>query len=567
MDLRRFAPWGLVFLCLAPTALRAQTLPPRVPDIKPTEPQQDQQIPELKPIPQVPIEVVPPEPPETPLRLPETLIVRQFLVRGNSVVSSEEILAALEEYTNVPLTNEDLRAAESKVGQLYADKGFITSFAYLRLADNQELDLDGATVTMTVAEGTIEQINVSSRRLRRYIRRRLKADLKGVVKENVLQSSLRWLLNDPRIKTISVTINPGSEYGRAILNADVTLENPINLSIGLNNHRSPSVGTFERQFQFQHLNVFGLGDTFSLGYRNTDGSNAVQVGYSVPVNAMDGTLGINYQFVDSKIVESPFDVLEIDGQSNLVQLTYRQPVYRKATAKKIEEVALGATASHEDSRLRSDLFSGPIARGADSDGSTRITALRFFQEWSRRTNASAFGLRSQFSLGLDLAATDNAQSPDGQFFKWQGGARWARKLPHGMIFAARADLQVADRPLLASEQFTLGGQSTVRGYRQNLLLSDNGFLASIALEIPAYTGKAGRLTVYPFFDVGTTWNNAESLIPSPDTLAAAGLGVRYQFSDRLQATVEWGIPLINRPQQLNSLQEQGIYLSIIWNAF
>lgn len=560
-------PLGLAVICSVPTVAWAQNIPPQIPDIKPIDPRQDEQVPDFTPIPKVPIEVVPPDPPEQQLILPQTLIVERFEIVGNSVIDTEEILDVLQEFVGVSLTNEDLRAVESKVGQLYADKGFITSFAYLRLADNQELDLDGAIVTLTVAEGTIEQINVSSKRLNRYIKRRLKADVKGVVKEDELQSSLRWLLNDPRIKTISVTVNPGSEYGLAILNADVTLENPINVAVGLNNFRSPSVGTFERQLQFQHLNVFGLGDTFSLGYRNTDGSNAVRVGYTVPLNSNDGTLGIDYQFVDSSIIEEPFDVLDIDGQSNFVQLTYRQPIYRKATADKIEEVAVGATLSHEDSQLRSDLFSGPISRGAEADGSTRITSLRFFQEWSKRQRKSAFGLRSQFSLGLDLASTDNAQAPDGQYFKWQGGARWSRKLPHGLIFVTRADLQFSDRPLLASEQFSLGGQSTIRGYRQNALLSDNGFLATIALEIPVLKGKAGRLTLYPFFDVGTVWNNSQSLIPTPNTLASAGVGVRYQLSDRLRATVELGIPLINRPERLNTLQEQGIYLSLVWNAF
>ncbi|WP_181357408.1 ShlB/FhaC/HecB family hemolysin secretion/activation protein [Stenomitos frigidus] len=48
----------------------------------------------------------------------------------------------------------------------------------------------------------------------------------------------------------------------------------------------------------------------------------------------------------------------------------------------------------------------------------------------------------------------------------------------------RGDLQLADRPLLALEQVSEGGQDTVRGYRQDLLLADNGLFASAEVRIP-----------------------------------------------------------------------------------
>ncbi|PZD70555.1 Heme/hemopexin transporter protein HuxB [Acaryochloris thomasi RCC1774] len=481
------------------------------------------------------------------------------------MIAEEEVQAVLEPFRNKPLSNNDLRAVESAIGELYAENGYITTFAYLRLSDNAELNLEGATVAVTIAEGRLEKINVKSSRLSTYIKRRLKADVKGVVQEQQLQKSLRFLLNDPRIDTISVTFSEGSEYGASTLNVDARLNNPINVSVGLSNNRSPSVSSFERQVQFQHLNVLGLGDALFLGYRNTNGSDAIGVGYSLPINRLDGTVDVFYQFVTSSIIEEPFEQLDIEGRSDFVQLTYRQPILRRTTDNKIEEVALGASLSHENSSLTSPVIPFPISEGSEDDGRTRITAIRFFQEWSKRQNTSSFGLRSQFSLGVDVASTDNQSSPDGQFFKWEAGARWSRKLPHNLTFNARANLQFSDRALLASEQFAFGGPTTVRGFRQNSVLSDNGFLASLELDIPVYSGKVGRFTLYPFFDVGTGFDNSESVIPTPGTLASVGIGLSYQLNDRLKATAEWGIPLINRPENRGTLQEEGIHLSIIWN--
>ena len=61
------------------------------------------------------------------------------------------------------------------------------------------------------------------------------------------------------------------------------------------------------------------------------------------------------------------------------------------------------------------------------------------------------------------------------------------------------------------EQIGLGGQSTVRGYRQDDVLTDNGFYASAEVQIPlrfVIPDARGRQGLYlvPFLDVGTGWN-------------------------------------------------------------
>lgn len=133
----------------------------------------------------------------------------------------------------------------------------------------------------------------------------------------------------------------------------------------------------------------------------------------------------------------------------------------------------------------------PLSAGADDQGRTRISAVRFFQEWSQRSNTEVLFARSQFSLGIGaLNATINKDAPDSRFFAWRGQTAWLRRLGDTTL-VLRADLQLADRPLVPLEQFSLGGVATVRGYRQDALLSDNGFLASAELRIPILSGRSG----------------------------------------------------------------------------
>jgi hemolysin activation/secretion protein len=118
---------------------------------------------------------------------------------------------------------------------------------------------------------------------------------------------------------------------------------------------------------------------------------------------------------------------------------------------------------------------------------------------------------------------------DGTFASWLGQLQWVGRLPERfrsteMLF--RADLQLARDPLLPLEQFAVGGSRTVRGYRQNQLLRDNGFATSIELRIPLLRGQLGRdlLQLAPFADLGGAWNEAKT--GGPKTLASVGLGLR-----------------------------------------
>ena len=81
--------------------------------------------------------------------------------------------------------------------------------------------------------------------------------------------------------------------------------------------------------------------------------------------------------------------------------------------------------------------------------------------------------------------------PDGKYFAWLGQGQYVRRLrpasrqPAARL-AARAprQRQISADPLLSIEQFAVGGIDTVRGYRENQIVRDTGFAASVELHIP-----------------------------------------------------------------------------------
>jgi hemolysin activation/secretion protein len=115
------------------------------------------------------------------------------------------------------------------------------------------------------------------------------------------------------------------------------------------------------------------------------------------------------------------------------------------------------------------------------------------------------------------------------------------------------------------EQFGLGGVDTVRGYRQNQLVTDNGILGSIEVRFPL-TSNPNQLQLTPFFDIATGWNN-QAPNPEKSTLVSLGLGLRWLVTSNLNLRLDYGIPLISVDNQGDSLQENGFYFSLNYQPY
>jgi hemolysin activation/secretion protein len=212
----------------------------------------------------------------------------------------------------------------------------------------------------------------------------------------------------------------------------------------------------------------------------------------------------------------------------------------------------------------------PLSRGAEADGKTRLSILRFSQEYTNRSPKQVFAARSQLSFGVGLLdVTLSSDQPDSQYFAWRGQAQWVRLLAPDTLFLLRSDIQLTNQELLPLEQMGVGGMDSVRGYRQDLLLRDNVIFASAELRYPLLRTRKGQgvLQLTPFLDFGQGWNAAGELELPDRTLLSIGLGLRWQYGERLTARIDWGIPLIQLESGDRSLQEQGIYFLVNWSPF
>jgi hemolysin activation/secretion protein len=508
-----------------------------------------------------------PAPPTNPdpanTDLPGTIRVKEFRMIGSTVFSQAEFDRLTQVYLNRDISIADLFEIRSKITQLYLDRGYVTSGAII---PPQRIGKETGIVEINIIEGRVEAIQIrgNNRLNQDYIRNRIAQYTGTPLNQKRLLAGLQLLKLNPLINNVRGELAAGIQPGSSILTVEIG-EAPIwYYQIGIDNHRSPSAGSDRRQVQIRNVNLFGVGDSASLTYSNSNGSNSVDLNYDIPINPQNTRLSISYGAAASNVIETPFNILDIQSRSSYYELSLQHPLLQTPA----QELTVGITASHRRSQanlLGNIPFPSP---GADLDGKTQLTALRFVQNYTQRSEREVFAARSQFSIGVDaFGSTINPQAPDSRFLAWRGQTQYVKLLAPDATLLMRGDVQVANRAILPFEQFGLGGVDSVRGYRQDALLADNGVFASTEVRLPiARFAPDSILQIAPFVDFGTVWNNSGEKIPQK-TLFSTGLGLRYQFSDKLTAKVEWGIPLLSIEGSKSTWQENGIYFSIVYNAF
>ncbi len=493
--------------------------------------------------------------------------VSRFLLEGNQVFTDEELQTVLAKYEGRAITAEELQEARNDLTRYYIDHGYINSGAII--PDQQ---VQNGEITLQVIEGHLSEVNVTGNvRLRTpYIYNRLSLPEDEALNIDVLQEKLQLLQQNPLFQRINAELGPGIQLGEGILNVNVTETRPYQIGLHFNNHRSPNIGAYRAELEGWHRNLTGWGDRLYARYGLTEGLDDYAVEYAVPINRHDTTVAFYLERSDSEVIDEPFSQLDVESRADTYALSLTHPLYRTQN----RTFSLGAKLERRESQTFLLGRPYPFSPGVGSDGVSKITVLRLSQDWLDRSRTQVIAARSSFNIGLDaLGSTINDDgSPDSQFFTWLGQFQWVRRLSlldSQVLF--RTDLQWANQDLLPLEKFSIGGASTVRGYRENELTRDNGLIVSLEwripltqLRIPKISKETddGLLQIAPFFDYGRAWN-ADSDTPYPDDISSVGLGLRWAPSQSIWGEVYWGKALRNLPaEEDDDLQDKGWHFEV-----
>jgi len=558
-------------ISITPLAVFAQSTPPSGVIIPPDIPGKvEETIPQPPPSPSIPAAPVTPTVPVLPSpqqeNLPNTIFpsgesffVKEIQVRGYSVLK-DEIIKLKQPLENTNITFEQLLQLRSQITKLYVDNGYVTSGAFI--PNNQ--DIASGVVQIQVVEGELEGISILGlKRLQTaYVRSRIARLAGKPLNQKYLEEALQLLQIDPAIKRVNAELTAGSTPGSNILQVTITEAPAFHAGVIFANDQSPSVGSEQGTIFIAHDNLLGFGDKFNAEYAASEGLDIYDISYSIPFNALDGTIGVRYSNSGSRIIESQFRDLNIRSEAETLSFNVRQPLTH--TPNNEFAVGLALDLRRSQTYILNDIpFS--FTEGPE-DGKSRVTVIRFSQDWLQRNSNSVLAARSQFSFGIDaIDATVNNSGTDGRFFSWVGQFQWVQRLSPRILMLAKVNTQLTPDSLLSLEKISIGGVDTVRGYRQNQLVADNGVVGGVEVRIPL-TSNVQTLQLIPFVDIGTAWNNRGSNL-DPQTIASLGFGLNWQPVNGLVLRADYGIPFMGTSDRGTSLQDNGFNFSVRYQPF
>lgn len=512
----------------------------------------------------------------------------------------------------VEVTFSVLSQVRSEIDQHYINQGYITSGSYI---PTQGLDRENSVVKIEIVEGHLEGIDILFKdgdklldvnylpdELVAYVCNRLEAylyddfgKLNGHTSlsdgksscetpENVdktpslnqkrLTDALELLRLDPMFYQVDAELLPGTEVGQnnllTILSLcnrefdcpDISSIQMVNGLIGLNNSRSSAIGDIERQVRLNFFNVFnsssflGPSDRLTLEYANTDGSDSLDAELYLPLNEFGESLTINYKRYFGRVLEEPFNRLDLTSRSESFNVSFRHP--QKITPRKEQFW----TFSGEIYRSRSFILGEPFPLSlieSNSEGRTLITSTRVdYSELSRTAN-NIF----TWSVGVELGS--NITEAQEAFLIFNSQFQFLQAILPNTFLLAKSYGQVSTSSIPAIRQIGIGGQTSVRGYRPNSILSDNGFLGTVELQLPVFSTSDlnSKLQFIPFFDIGYGWNSSDIFLTT-DLVMSTGAGLQFELGDNLSARVDYGIPLISSSSDSRDLT-QNLSFSILVN--
>lgn len=555
-------PFLAVLVCgvLAGHSASAQVAPPaeRPGDERPELPDFRSGRPFVLPPPPVP--VAPPALPGGP-----SVVLRELILSGNTALPADTLREAAAPFIGRPADAAALETLRRALTDAYVRHGYITSGVVL-----PDQTVSDGVVRMTVVEGRLTEVRPSGmeRLAPAYVVRRIDRDEEPLQIDR-LRDRVEVLLLDPMVEKVDARLVPGERPGESRL--DVTVGEAPMLGGGMivSNDRSPATGGTEVRGDGVIRNVTGWGDQTWLRAARTEAGGLTDLGvaFEMPLTAADTRVRLAYDHTRSRVVEEPFSILDLESETSTLELGVSHPLYRTAA----EDLTIGLSITKRTNKnwLLGDAFSfGSEA----TNGVTRVTVLRATQSYTSRGTDRVIAARSVISRGIGaLNASTTPGTSDSRFTAWLGQAQVAQRLTDGGTqILLRADAQFANDPLPPIEQYALGGQTTVRGYRENLLVRDNAVIASAELRVPiarlALSERGGPSTgtvqAAAFVDWGRGFNT-DRATPTPGSIASVGVGLLWSPTAWAQAQLYYGHALREVDTGRDEdIQDQGIHFRI-----
>ena len=490
----------------------------------------------------------------------ENIPVKDFTIEGNSVISTEDILATLTGMKGKPQNITQLNIAISKIQELYQEKGYI-----LARIDSVTDDPDG-TINISIKEGIIDKIMIEgNEKTKDYIvARNILTEPGMIYNENLIKEDLVRLYATQAFKDVTREIEPSEEIPDAY---DITIKiqeqrtASISVGGGLDTVTGlfGSMGITENNFRGRcerlsltglvgtgvilndssvkdHMNIQAELSYFKPYFYNADTSLNTRIffrdfgSYQVPLaveRRYGGEVTLAHKLKFNRHATATFSLgaenIDVkEGDFNGISALYRR--YNIPISERAKQLEGGLFLSLSPALLYDTRDSATVTRHGT------MASLRFDENIGLngfdKTNGKLTGMIKQY---VPIAKKSSLS------FTVKGGGAIHGDIPEVMAYR-------------------LGGPYTIRGFKMSGVGTGNAFVmgsAEFATPIPfldrtriAFLNNL-RFTVWA--DAGKVFDGTitNQLYDRPMYAVSAGVGLKVFIPGMGPLSIDYGIPLTN----------------------
>ncbi|MBR3498256.1 MAG: BamA/TamA family outer membrane protein [Selenomonadaceae bacterium] len=428
----------------------------------------------------------------------ENPILKDIVYTGNTLYTKEELDHIVTLKKGEILNSNTLHDNISAIQEDYRGEGFI-----LMKVTDMNIDKDGV-LTLRINEGILEGYAVKGNKKTKdkVILREMRQEVGTPFNAKLARRSMQRVYNLGFFEDVNLKMNPGVEPNAVIMEINVKEKRTGTLGLGAGYSTSDGI---IGMISIADTNFRGIGDTIAIMYEKS-GDEYDAHGYNFTYR---------HPWLDNK--ETAFRI-------QLYNRTYAYNDYDTRGHFKEEymrrysggEITLSRPVSEYSTnfitfRNRKDKYVRHVSSGNAGDRSTPE-----YRDWRKKN----FGLTRSIILEHVTDTRDNIYNPTtgskvnlslevGNFggdFNFQKVSldhhHYQKAGDHDQIWAIRGMLGYARGDMTEFNQFRLGGQGSLRGYRDDQFRGNRLLLGSVEYRFPLHSKVQGAL----FADFGGVWD-------------------------------------------------------------
>jgi hemolysin activation/secretion protein len=392
-------------------------------------------------------------------------------LEGVVLLSDDFQQTIIEPFTGHCLTADDLNELLQAVTQAYLDRGFVTTRAYL-----PQQDLSRQRLRVVVVEGHIDTLeSPGDTPTPRELAMASPTGVGDALNLRDLEQLIDQLNRLPS-RQATLELMPGDTVGGSRIHVSGAASRPVRVSLERNNNGSGGTGEQQWRGGLEWDSPLGLADQFiaQWGHDVTDrpdiGSSSGHFAYSLPY----GYWTFSYDYTDSDyhtLAEANGFLFTLEGKSERHRLQAERLLWRDSVSKTAASIGI--------SRLSTRNYIDGARIGVSSQ---RLSELSIGINHGRRIGNALFNTDIGWHKGLTLfgAQSDGANAPGTPTAQFERATLTLSYLQpfslfrQSLSFSSLLHGQWSDDVLYSPQRLSLGGQDSVRGFKEQSLSGASG---------------------------------------------------------------------------------------------